>query len=115
MLIVEDDGVSASALRAILSRLGWHVLEAESVSRAMAVMVGPLDAIVLDLMLPDGDGAAVLERIRDINPECRVAVTTGVSDPERLRKLKAMGPDMVLMKPIDLQLLVRFLEATGDN
>jgi CheY-like chemotaxis protein len=115
ILIVEDDQVSASALRTILKRLGWDVVEALTVAEGLVSLNQPLNAIILDLMLPDGDGAVVLDRVRRVNPKCRVAVTTGVSDPERLKKLKAQGPDLVWMKPIDLQALVRFLEAEGDN
>jgi DNA-binding response OmpR family regulator len=115
VLVVEDDPSSASALRTILTRLGWQVMEATSVAMALGSLGKAIDVVVLDLMLPDGDGAAVLARVKGTNSRCRVAVTTGVSDPERLKKLRAIGPDLVLMKPIDLPALVRFLEAPQDN
>jgi len=62
-------------------------------------------------MLPDGDGIVILEKIRRTQAKCRVVITTGVSDPQRLQKLTPLSPDLVLMKPIDLQTLVRFLDA----
>ena len=83
--------------------------------QAVGLLNGPVDAVVLDLMLPDGDGIVVLEKIRAANADCRVVVTTGMSDPERLKKVRALRPEAILMKPIDLRELVRFLEATGAN
>jgi hypothetical protein len=40
----------------------------------------------------------------------RVLVTTAVSDPDRLQKVHALKPDVVLLKPIDLSLLLNSLK-----
>jgi DNA-binding NarL/FixJ family response regulator len=66
-------------------------------------------------MLPDGDGASVLRQIREAKLNCRVAVTTGVSDPRRLDILSTLKPDLVLRKPIDVQQLLRFLDMSTPN
>jgi DNA-binding NarL/FixJ family response regulator len=57
--------------------------------------------LILDLRLPDGDGKAVLEKVRADNLPTRVAVCTGVCDPGRLRDVQKLDPDVLLEKPID--------------
>ncbi len=110
MLLVEDDLVSASALRTILVRRGFDVAHVTTVAEAIAHLSDQPLFVILDLMLPDGDGRAVLETIRHAGMSTRVLVTTAVSDPERLRLVHALKPELVLQKPIDLTLLLNSLQ-----
>lgn len=66
-------------------------------------------AVILDLMLPDGEGSAVLERVRAANMDVRVTVTTASADPDRLKRVRALGPDSLLRKPLDLAELLRVM------
>jgi DNA-binding response OmpR family regulator len=108
ILIIEDDVPSGTALRAILSRMGMEVQLATTLAKAMSVIdhVSP-DWIVLDLMLPDGDGEQVLRHVRSqMGGHVRVCVTTASSDLSRLKRLTELRPDCVLPKPIDLDALL---------
>jgi DNA-binding NarL/FixJ family response regulator len=60
-------------------------------------------------MLPDGDGTALLDRVRAANPHARIAITTGVLDPDWLERARAWGPATLLRKPIDMKELLRSL------
>jgi DNA-binding NarL/FixJ family response regulator len=60
------------------------------------------DCVVLDLMLPDGDGTIILKHLRKTSPSTRVAVTTGVNDTAWLDHVRAANPDCLLLKPIKL-------------
>ena len=60
-------------------------------------------------MLPDGDGTALLKKVRDENMDVRVAVITASSDSARLRIVNELKPDLVLIKPIDLDVLFKAL------
>src|SRR3954470_3877452 len=121
VLIVEDPKGTRSALRSLFSRKGWHVTQAATVAEGLDLLNPPPDCLVLDLMLPDGGGEAVLRKVRkDDLPTRVVAVTTGVSDPGRLAGVKELNPDVLLSKPIDPSVLVRVCEAemegkTGDR
>jgi DNA-binding response OmpR family regulator len=68
---------------------------------------------VLDLMLPDGDGASLLRAVREQSLRCRIAVTTGTNDTRRLRAVTALRPDLLLTKPINLAELLQGLD--GDH
>ena len=109
VLLVEDDLVTASALSTILTRRGFEVLHAATVADALTLLDVAPEAVILDLMLPDGDGSAVLQRLRATGAHTRVVVTTAVGDSDRLAAVRAMNPDVLLQKPIDLASLLRGL------
>jgi two-component system, response regulator RegA len=109
VLVVEDDRATSSALRVLLARKGWEVQVAASLADAMAAIDSAPDVVILDLMLPDGNGEAVLERARQSKLPSRIIVTTGASDQNRLAAVQRLGPDALLMKPIDFQELYRHL------
>jgi DNA-binding response OmpR family regulator len=108
-LLVEDDPATGRALGRILGRKGCDVRLAPTLSDARSLLGEGPDGIVLDLMLPDGDGADLLRQVRSQGPATRVVVTTGASDPSRLRAVSRLRPDALLTKPIDLDELVRAL------
>ncbi len=101
MLIVEDSPAAARAMATIFRARGWRTTTAATLAEALAGLDDEPDCIVLDLMLPDGDGERVLEEARRRGLPCRVAVATGVSDSARLAALAAWKPEAVLRKPID--------------
>jgi len=108
LLVVEDDRTTSSALLAIFHRRGWEVLAAGSLAEAMPLLASSPDYLILDLMLPDGDGMLVLERIRADSLSIRVVVTTGSSD-QRLDAIARLRPDAFLRKPVCLPELLRGL------
>ena len=111
MLVVEDDPASASALSTILRRLGMEIKVTATVSDALAALaVERPDVVLLDLMLPDGDGEQILSHVREHLPGTRVYVLTACSDLTRLKKLNLLKPDSILAKPIDLGRLLAELK-----
>jgi DNA-binding response OmpR family regulator len=65
VLIVEDDGGVARMLRMCLTAAGYEVQQASGGREALdTIEKEPLDALVLDLGLPDQLGGAVLDRLR---------------------------------------------------
>jgi two-component system response regulator MprA len=110
VLIVEDDLSSSNALRALLTNRGYEVTQATTLADAMRDVSTPFDAIILDLMLPDGDGGGVLRHIRSQNLPTKVFITTGISDAARAGDVQRLKPDRFLKKPIDLAELLRGLK-----
>ena len=105
MLGVEDDASSLTALVGILRFWGWQVETATTVAAAMGKLDAGVTHVLLDLMLPDGDGADVLKHIRDARLPIAVTVTTGLSDQMRLEEVRRFSPEGILVKPIDLNRL----------
>jgi DNA-binding response OmpR family regulator len=106
VLLVEDDLVSGPAMAAILRRAGFDVTLVTTIADAIKRLTNSPQFVILDLMLPDGDGAIVLRHIRDHQLVTKVMVTTAVSDPQRLREIRELRPDLLLQKPIDITRLL---------
>jgi DNA-binding NarL/FixJ family response regulator len=66
------------------------------------------DWVLLDLMLPDGCGTRVLRRVADERLPSRVCVITGCG-PERVEEARALGPQAVFKKPVDVERLLAVL------
>jgi CheY-like chemotaxis protein len=111
LLLVEDDWRTHDALRKILGRLGWEVQSAMTVSGGLALLSLNPDAIILDMMLPDGDGLVVLQKARADHPSTRVAVTTGIEDSQRLDEIRNLKPDALLRKPLELSDLLKAIDS----
>ncbi len=106
VLVVDDDPVHSEVVADVLSGEGYAVeLTGSGEACLAAARASPPDVLLLDLMLPGMDGAAVLEELRR-EPRfagVRVVVTTGVRTAH-LRKL--LRPDALLFKPFGVDELV---------
>ena len=58
--------------------------------------------VILDLMLPDGDGIEILRRVKALGNDTPVVVTTALVDTARLRAVQDLHPHRILRKPLDL-------------
>ena len=104
LLIVEDDSATRQRLRTLFEGKGWDVREAGTVGEALSALNTQPEpcCLILDLVLPDGDGSVVLEKVRAKRLKTRVAVCTGIDDLARLRGVAGLLPDAILAKPITL-------------
>jgi DNA-binding response OmpR family regulator len=108
-LLVEDDPATRKALGKILSRHGLDVLLARNLAEANTMIENDPEYVVLDLMLPDGDGIILLRAIREAGKPIRVAVTTGSVQRARIESVRLLNPEVLLFKPIVLGDLFRGL------
>ena len=110
VLVVEDEPSSRRALIALLQLRGFEATFAESVADAMKRLEQRPECVLLDLMLPDGNGSVVLQHIRDQGLPIRVAVMTGASNWQALLNHGRLQPDTLFTKPLDLNRVLEWLE-----
>jgi len=107
ILIVDDDAELASMLVELLAREGWTthtVLTANEAERALAVQQP--DLVLLDVMLPDGNGFDLARRWRMLYPSLGLVMLTARGDPlDRVLGLE-IGADDYLPKPFEPRELV---------
>ena len=113
VLVVEDDSATTHALELLLRHQGYEVLMAHSVAEALRHLASEPDCVLLDLMLPDGDGMRVLETVREKGLKSRVVVITGVGDTDHLDRVHLLRPDALLRKPVDFLQILEKLSGTG--
>jgi len=61
----------------------------------------PVDVVLVDVSLPDGNGIEVLPELRALAPNARIALFTGWSDAETAERALAAGADAVYEKTGD--------------
>lgn len=112
VLIVEDDEVLADGLKAGLSIAGLSAEIAEDCEAGRAALaVGGFDAVVLDIMLPDGSGLDLLsERRRQGDATPVILLTARDATEDKVQGLD-LGADDYLAKPFDLDELLARLRA----
>ena len=112
VLLIEDDALVASGIRAGLAVHDYVVDHVASIAEARRALESvDSDVVILDRGLPDGDGLSLLEEWRDAGVTTPVLVLTArdaVSD--RVAGLQG-GADDYLVKPFDLDELVARLQA----
>ena len=110
ILVVEDEAGTAAVIDAVLKKNGYSTRLAANlheIKRALSQRPAP-NLILLDIMLPDANGFAVLERLRR-HPELGqtpVVMLTSLSDPADVAKGLALGATGYMSKPARPQALI---------
>jgi two-component system KDP operon response regulator KdpE len=108
ILVVDDERPIRRALEVTLTRAGYRVSTATDGSEALtAAALDPPDLVILDLMLPDADGAEVCSQLRDWLRAPILLISAVGDEQDKIRALDA-GADDYLTKPFGIgELLAR--------
>jgi two-component system, OmpR family, phosphate regulon response regulator OmpR len=101
ILLIEDDSRLAGMVGEYLGKAGFHVIHAENGTRGLALHGREsVDAVILDLMLPDIEGLDICMQIR-ARSDSPILMLTARGDPmDRVVGLE-MGADDYLPKPFE--------------
>jgi len=108
VLVIDDEAQIRRFLRAGFELHGYTVLEAENAMAGLrAATIDKPDLIILDLNLPDLEGAEVLERIRSWSNVPIIVLSILGDEQEKVRLLR-LGADDYVVKPFGIsELLAR--------
>ena len=111
ILVIDDDEDIRSLVRDLLERAGHDVREAPDGRAGLRELYAqPADVVILDVGMPELDGWATLERIRDLSDVPVLMLTAQDAELERVRGLQA-GADDYVAKPFGRQELVARVQA----
>jgi CheY-like chemotaxis protein len=114
VLIIDDDAVTRTVVRAILESVGHTVSEAADGYAGLAVYYSnPLDLVITDILMPGKDGIETIRELRATNPEIKIVALSGDVRFDGSSILKAahlFGANEVLEKPFRNDELVRLVE-----
>ena len=111
VLVVDDEPQILRALGVILRNAGYEVATAATKSEALdAVSVRPPDAMVLDLVLPDGSGVDVTSEVRTWSSLPIIVLSAVGDEREKVRALD-VGADDYITKPFGTEELLARLRA----
>jgi len=112
ILVVDDEDFQRDLLKKLLTKVGYTVAEAESPEVAFSLMKNEdFPVIITDLIMLDMDGVEFCQRIRERNFQSVIIALTGYADLYDLEKLKRVGFDNYLTKPIKLDKIQPAVEA----
>jgi DNA-binding response OmpR family regulator len=110
-LIVEDDPDTFEWVRRRIKRYGFEADWAQTLEEGLDKLAVGHCCVILDLSLPDGNGAEIIRHIRTNHLPVKVAVVSGASDPAMLADAALLRPDAFFTKPVDAIELVAWLQS----
>jgi two-component system, OmpR family, KDP operon response regulator KdpE len=111
ILACDDEPQILRALRLTLRAAGYEVVTTANMEEALdAAALSPVDAAILDLLLPDGDGVELCQRLREWSDMPIIVLSAVGEEEQKVRALRA-GADDYITKPFGPEELVARLEA----
>lgn len=111
ILLVEDERVTYRAIQLTLEKQGYkcfgaaNLQEAEHIAKSEA-----LDLIICDIMLPDGSGLQLLEKVRQFLMDIPFVVITASEKRELIQEAIKLGANDFLTKPFHMNSLPTVIE-----
>lgn len=103
LLVVDDEPAITALFAHIFKASDIQVISAASAEEGLnAIESARPDAIMLDIVLPDGDGLEVFDRIKQLDPHLPVVIMTGGRDSQTAIKAIQQGALDYLVKPLDV-------------
>ena len=106
VLVVDDEPMVLAFVEEALKKLGYQVLTAADGRQACEVYsshANQIDRVLLDMVMPGASGLEVCRRLRRINPQVKVILSSGYSSGEVAREARLAGAVGFIGKPYSLE------------
>ena len=106
ILVIDDDAMLRSAVRRILERAGYDVLEAGDGAAGLQLHreQGP-DVVIVDIFMPELDGLEFIRDLRGVAPGARIIAISGggrSGKTDLLKDAAVFGAERILLKPFEM-------------
>jgi PAS domain S-box-containing protein len=113
ILMVDDEEIVRDIGRSLFERLGYNVLEASDGWEALEIYKNRQDdilLIILDLIMPKMNGKETFIKLKEINPEVNVLVSSGFSIDGAAMEIINLGAKGFIQKPYNINELAKQLK-----
>jgi DNA-binding NtrC family response regulator len=110
ILVVDDDEFVLDVSKQMLEKSGFKAIGAKTSDEAVDTYRENrknIDLVILDINLPDENGATTFKRIRKINPDAEVILSTGYTESSEIFELMNLGCRGKLQKPYTMTRLTK--------
>jgi len=117
VLFVDDEEMIVEVARELLERLGYKTLVAGSGREAVAVYAANrerIDVVILDMIMPNMGGGETYNRIKEMNPEVKVLLSSGYSLNGTATEIMNRGCNGFIQKPFKIKELSQKLREILD-
>jgi YesN/AraC family two-component response regulator len=110
LLIADDEEIIRARLADMGVMLGFQSYAAKDGAEALRIFqqTNP-DIAILDIYMPRMNGLAVMQRIKELKPDCPVILITGFMHFEQLVHKNQVKPDGFISKPFNLNTVINAL------
>ena len=108
ILLIDDEKMIRDVGMEMLAYLGYQVLAAPDGDEGIAIYEkeqARIDLVILDMIMPKTSGAKTYERLKAIDPEVRVLLSSGYSRDGQAAEILSRGCDGFIQKPFTLESL----------
>jgi DNA-binding NtrC family response regulator len=118
-LIVDDEKIMLDIQSCMLQKIGFNILKATNSAEACHLYEDEkdrIDIVVLDMIMPDEKGTDTYKRLKQMNPDIRVLISSGLEKNGDVDEILNDGQNGFIQKPfkfdeftnnIDIMLSVR--------
>jgi DNA-binding NtrC family response regulator len=115
VLVLDDERLVRWSVSERLKIDGWEPVQAATVAEALEAADRGVDAAVLDVRLPDGDGLSVLRRLRQADPDVPVLMLTATKDVDVIVEAMKAGAADYVPKPFEVHDVALRLAKVSEN
>jgi CheY-like chemotaxis protein len=106
ILVIDDDAQDRGLIGNVLEERGYEVISAENGRTGLTLCHREhVDAVVLDLRMPEIDGRSVLQQLRTLHPSLPVVVFSGHATEEVEQEVLNHGATALIQKSFSLDQL----------
>lgn len=113
ILLVDDEEMVLNIGEKFLQKLGYSVIKAgggEEAVESYTENMEKIDLVVLDIIMPGMDGTQVFKKLREINPEVKVLLSSGYSLEQKAKEILDHPGTAFIQKPFNIEALSRKLK-----
>ncbi|MDY6792735.1 MAG: PAS domain S-box protein [Thermodesulfobacteriota bacterium] len=106
ILLVDDEEIIMDVSTDMLEKLGYGVLKAVSGNKAIAAYQAnsvEIDLVILDLIMPKMSGGEVYDKLKKINPQVKVLLSSGYSIDGQATEILGRGCNGFIQKPFNME------------
>ncbi len=105
LLLVDDEDMIVDVGCGIIDKLGYKSLTAKSGEEAIGVYKknhDKIDMVILDMIMPDMDGGETYDKLKEINPDIKVLLSSGYSINGQATEILERGCNGFIQKPFNM-------------
>jgi CheY-like chemotaxis protein len=105
ILVVDDEKLVLDVEVTLLQRIGYNTLVAHNSREACQLFKDKseqIDLVILDMIMPDENGATTYKCLKSINPDVKVLISTGYFKDSKVEEILSDSQNELIMKPFKI-------------
>ena len=116
VIFVDDEQIVLDVGSLMLQKLGYNVLAVSNGNRAIEILKkNKVAFVLLDMLMPGMNGFQIYHRLKKIQPNVKIILTSGYAVYQSAERSESIGFDGFIQKPFNLKQLSQKIENIRAN